>query len=219
MPLLNVDAVHPMTAPNGAVVTSAVYLKNVITHPRIEVGDYSYASNFTSPTDWVATLAPYLFPVSHEKLIIGKFCQFAHGTLFITSTANHPMRGFSTYPFRAFRPETMIEYVNLPFRDTVIGNDVWTGHGVTIMPGVTIGSGAIVAAGSVVTKDVAPYTIVGGNPARVIRQRFSDEVIADLLAIAWWDWPIDRIEANLAAIEGADIAALKAAVQVFCAST
>ncbi len=210
MPLLNVDARHPITAPNGAEITTAVYLKNVITHPRIEVGDYSYASNFSSPQDWVATLAPYLFPVSNEKLVIGKFCQFAHGTLFITSTANHPMQGFSTYPFRAFKPETMIEYVNLPFRDTVIGHDVWTGHGVTIMPGVTIGSGAIVAAGSVVTKDVAPYAIVGGNPAKLIRKRFSDAVIADLLDIAWWDWPIDKIETHLAAIEGADIAALRA---------
>lgn len=209
MPLLNVDAVHPITAPNGAVITTAVYLQNVIDHPRIEVGAYSYASNFTSPADWVQTLAPYLFPVSNEKLIIGKFCQFAHGTLFITSSANHPMAGFSTYPFRVFKPETMVDYVNLPFKDTVVGNDVWIGHGAIVMPGVTIGSGAIIAASAVVTRDVPPYAIVGGNPAKVIRQRFSDEVVADLLDIAWWDWPIDRIEARLTAIEIADLAALK----------
>ncbi len=206
MPLLNKDAVHPITAPDGTVITNTVYLQNVIDHPRIEVGAYSYASNFTPQANWAQTLAPYLFPISREKLVIGKFCQFAHGTTFITSSANHPMGGFSTYPFRVFKPETMIDYINLPSRDG------WIGHGATIMPGVTIGSGAIIASGAVVTKDVAPYTIVGGNPAQVIRQRFCDEVISDLLEIKWWNWPIDRIEAHLAAIEGADIAVLKAVV-------
>lgn len=209
MPLLNRDATHPICTPDGQVVPACVYLKNVISHPRITVGDYSYASNFTAPTDWAQTLAPYLFPISNEKLVIGRFCQFAHGTLFITSSANHPMGGFSTYPFRVFKPETMADYIDLPFRDTVIGNDVWIGHGATVMPGVTIGDGVIVAAGAVVTKDVPPYCIVGGNPAAVIRQRFSDVVVADLLAIRWWDWDIDRIEANLAAIESVDIEALK----------
>ncbi len=209
MPLLNRDATHPIRTPDGQVVLACVYLKNVIDHPRITVGDYSYASNLTAPTDWAQTLAPYLFPISKEKLIIGRFCQFAHGTLFITSSANHPMAGFSTYPFRVFKPETMADYIDLPFRNTIIGNDVWIGHGAIVMPGVTIGDGVIVAAGSVVAKDVPSYTIVGGNPARIIRQRFSDAAIADLLAIRWWDWDIDRIEARLAAIEGADIDALK----------
>jgi len=204
------DAVHPITAPDGTVITNTVYLQNVIDHPRISVGAYSYASNFTPQTNWAQTLAPYLFPISKEKLVIGKFCQFAHGTIFITSSANHPMGGFSTYPFRVFKPETMIDYIDLPSRDTTVGHDVWIGHGATIMPAVTIGSGAIIASGAVVTKDVAPYTIVGGNPAQVIRQRFSDEVITDLLSVAWWDWPIDKIEANLTTIERADINALKA---------
>ena len=120
------------------------------------------------------------------------------------------MGGFSTYPFRVFKPETMIDYVDLPFKDTVVGHDVWIGHGATIMPGVTIGSGAIIAAGAVVTKDVAPYAIVGGNPAQVIRRRFSDDVVAALLDIAWWDWPIDRIEAKLHAIETGDLEGLRA---------
>jgi len=210
MSLLNMDAVHPITAPNGTVITSTVYLQNVIDHPRISVGAYSYASNALPQANWAQTLAPYLFPISNEKLTIGKFCQFAHGTTFITSSANHPMGGFSTYPFKVFKPETMMGYIDLPSRDTVVGHDVWIGHGATVMPGVTIGSGAIIASGAVVSKDVTPYTIVGGNPARVIRQRFSDEVISDLLEIKWWDWSIDKIEANLAAIEGADIEALKA---------
>ncbi len=210
MPLLDRGATHPIRTPDGTVVPSCIYLKNVISHPRMTVGDYSYASNFTCPQDWAATLAPYLFPISRERLIIGRFCQFAHGTLFITSSANHPMGGLSTYPFRVFRPETMMAYIDLPFADTTIGNDVWIGHGAVIMPGVAIGDGAIIATGAVVTKDVPAYTIAGGNPASVIRQRFSDEVVTDLLAIRWWDWPIDRIEASLIAIEGGDVPALKA---------
>jgi len=209
MPFLDATAVNPITTPNGRVVTTAVYLKNVINHPRFIAGDYSYASNLHGASDWAATLAPYLFPISREKLVVGKFCAFAHGTTFITSSANHPMGGFSTYPFRIFRPETMADYLDLPARDTVIGNDVWTGHGAMIMPGVTIGSGAIIAAGSVVTRDVPPYCIAGGNPAQVIRQRFSDALVADLLDIAWWDWPIERVEARLTAVEGADIEALR----------
>lgn len=210
MPLLQADAAYPMRLPDGTVLKSGVYLNNVIDHPRMTIGDYSYASNFDCPQDWASVIAPYLFPISREKLTIGKFCQFAHGAKFITSSANHPMAGFSTYPFRVFKPETMMDYLDLPFKDTTVGNDVWLGYGVIVMPGVTISDGAIVAAGSVVTKDVAPYTIVGGSPAGVIRQRFPGEVIDGLLTIRWWDWEIDGIEANLAAIEGADIDALKA---------
>ncbi len=209
MPLLDASAVNPITLPNGQVAYGTVYLKNFIDHPRWQIGDYSYASRFDTPEDWAEALAPYLFPVSNEKLVIGRFCQFAHGVTFITSSANHPMTGFSTYPFKVFKPETMRAYIDLPFKDTVIGNDVWIGHGATIMPGVTIGDGAIIATGSVVTRDVAPFTIVGGNPAQVIRQRFGDEVVTDLLRIRWWDWDIARIEAKLSAIEGADIAALR----------
>ena len=211
MPLLDKDARHPIRLPDGTEIPTAVYLNQVIDHPRMVIGDYSYASNLTAPKDWAQTLSPYLFAFSREKLTIGRFCQFAHGTTFITSSANHPMAGLSTYPFRIFKPETMAAYLDLPVKDTVVGNDVWTGHGVMVMPGVTIGDGAIVAAGSVVTRDVAPYTIVGGNPAMPIRQRFADEVIAELLRLRWWDWDIDRIEAALPAIEKGDIEALKRA--------
>lgn len=210
MPLLDKAARHPIRLPDGTEVPTAVYLNQVIDHPRWRVGDYSYASNLEAPADWAHTLAPYLFAFSREKLTIGRFCQFAHGTIFVTSSANHPMAGFSTYPFRVFKPETMAAYLDLPVKDTTVGNDVWTGHGVMVMPGVTIGDGAIIAAGSVVTKDVAPYTIVGGNPAQPIRKRYDDDVIAELLAIRWWDWEVDRIEAALPAIETGDLAALRA---------
>lgn len=213
MPLLNADATHPIRTPQGLTIANTIHLKAVIDHPRIRCGEYSYFSHFAAPetpAGWAQLLAPYLFPISNERLVIGRFCQFAHGTTFITSSANHPMAGLSTYPFRVFKPETMADYIDLPFKDTHVGNDVWIGYGAIVMPGVTIGDGAIVAAGSVVTRDVAPYTIVGGNPAMPLRQRFSDEIVADLLCLRWWDWPIDRIEASLAAIEAGDIDALRA---------
>lgn len=211
MTWLNPDARHPMTLLDGTVVTGTVYLKAVINHPRFTVGDFSYASSFDLIEDWAQAIAPYLFPISRERLIIGRFCQIAHGVRIITSSANHPMAGFSTYPFRAFRPETMADYLNLPYRDTVIGNDVWIGMNAMVMPGVSVGDGAIIASGAVVTRDVAPYTIVGGNPAQPIRRRFDDATVDQLLRIRWWDWEVERIEAHLTAIEGADLVALQAA--------
>lgn len=211
MPLLDKSLRYPITTPDGTNLKTSVYLKNAIDHPRIEVGDYAYASFFEAPENVAEAIAPYLFAFSRERLVIGKFVQIANGVTFITSSANHPMGGLTTYPFRIFDPSTMADYLDLPFSDTVIGNDVWLGYGAIVMPGVNIGSGAIIASGSVVTRDVPPYTIVGGNPAAVIRQRFDNETIADLLEIAWWDWPIDKIEANLPALEGGDIRALKKA--------
>lgn len=210
MPFLQKDAAYPVRLPDGTEIRNTVYLANVIDHPRIEVGDFSYYSNFDCPDDVAAALAPYLFPFSREKLVIGKFVQIAHGVKFITSSANHPMGGFSTFPFRIFKPETMGDYASLPHRDTIIGNDVWIGAGSMIMPGVTIGSGAIIAAGSVVTRNVPPYGVVGGNPAALIRMRFDALMIEKLLEIAWWDWPPERIEEKLAALEGGDIEKLLA---------
>lgn len=120
------------------------------------------------------------------------------------------MTGFSTYPFRIFKPETF-GYKDLPVRDTIVGHDVWIGHDAAIMPGVQIGAGAIVAAASVVACNVPPYAVVGGNPATVIRMRYCSEIIDELLDIAWWDWPIDKIEANLALLENCDLTALRLA--------
>jgi virginiamycin A acetyltransferase len=121
------------------------------------------------------------------------------------------MDGVTTYPFRIFSQETIDGYADLPSRDTIVGHDVWIGHNATIMPGVTIGHGAIVAAESVVSRDVPPYAVVGGNPARIIRMRFEPHVVDTLLAIAWWDWEIGKIERHLSALEAGDIAALEAA--------
>ncbi|MBO9195621.1 CatB-related O-acetyltransferase [Rhizobium sp. 16-449-1b] len=210
MPILDATAVHPITLADGTIYSDTVYLKNVIDHPRMEIGDYSYYTHSGKPEDTAGILAPYLGHGVRERLVIGKFVQIARGSYFITSSANHPMNGFTTYPFRIFKPETF-GYKDLPVKDTVVGHDVWIGHDAAIMPGVKIGSGAIIAAGSVVARDVPPYAVVGGNPARIIRMRNPATVIDELLEIAWWDWPLDKIEANLAALERGDLAALKMA--------
>lgn len=209
MPLLNANSLHPITLPDGSVYRDTVHLKHAITHTRFEIGDFSYFTHSGAVEETASILAPYLFPSSKEKLVIGRYVQIARGSYFISADANHPMDGFTTFPFRIFRPETF-GYANLPFRDTVVGNDVWICHNATIMSGVTIGHGAIIAAESVVTRDVPPYAIVGGNPARLIRMRYPQTVIDRLLAIAWWDWPIDKVEANLPLLEQSDIDALEA---------
>ena len=205
-PFLNADAQYPVTLGDGTQHRGTVYLNRVIDHPNFEIGDYTYCSQFDEVDDYAARLAPYLFSGSKEKLVIGKFCQIAHGVRFITASANHPMNGFSTYPFSIFDPTTMGDYADLALQwgDTVIGNDVWLGYGALVLPGVRIGDGAIIGAGSVVASDVPAYQIVGGNPARVIRARFDPDVVERLLSIRWWDWPISKIGACRDAIEGAD---------------
>ncbi len=210
MPLLDVNSAFPITYPDGRVSKTTMYLKNVIDHPRMEIGDYSYFTHYGKLEETAEILAPYLGRGCRERLVIGKFVQIARGSYFITSSANHPMGGITTYPFRIFKPETF-GYKDLPVKDTVVEHDVWIGHDAVIMPGVTIGAGAIVAAASVVTRDVPPYAVVGGNPAHIIRMRYPVEVISEILDLAWWDWPIDKIEANLPALESGDLAALKRA--------
>jgi virginiamycin A acetyltransferase len=204
--------------PDGTLHTGTVFLKAVIDHPRWQVGDYTYASSFDPPADpagWAARLAPWLHPFSAERLILGRFCQIADGVRFVTSSANHRHDGLSTYPFAIFQGRFAEGAPSLPaadaFRDTVVGNDVWIGAGATILPGARIGDGAILGAGAVVGGTVAPYTVVAGNPARVLRHRVPPEVAARLVAIAWWDWPIEAILAAEAAICGADPEALERA--------
>ncbi len=180
-----------------------VFLKPHITADNIEVGDYTY---FDDPNDATAfERENVLYAFGPEKLIIGKFCALATGTRFIMAGANHPTAGVSTFPFTIFggtwAEETMDIITSIPSKgDTVVGNDVWFGYNTLIMPGVTIGDGAIVATGSVVTTDVPPYTIVGGNPAKPVKQRYPDEDIARLLAAAWWNWPLDVITENVRTI-------------------
>lgn len=149
-----------------------------------------------------------------DKLIIGKFCQIATGVRFIMNGSNHAMDGFSTYPFKVMGKAWSDVAMNAISKgDTIIGNDVWIGNSVTIMQGVTIGDGAIIGTNSIVTKDVEPYSVVGGNPARLIRKRFDDETISFLLALRWWDWSIEKITDYLPAITSADLN--KLAVQAY----
>lgn len=189
-----------------------VFIKNVISRPNIIAGDFSYYDDAVSAIDFENKCVLYHYWFSPEKLIIGKFCAFATGAKFIMSSANHKMDGFSTYPFYIFRQgwEKDFDITCLHNKgDTVVGNDVWIGYDATIMPGVHIGDGAIIGSKAVVTKDVPPYAVVGGNPAKVIKMRFDEKIVAELQAIAWWNWPIEKITRNIQAIMGSDLERLK----------
>ncbi|MGW2662017.1 CatB-related O-acetyltransferase [Nocardia tengchongensis] len=182
-----------------------VFLKPHVTSPNIEVGDYSYFDDPIAATAFETDNVLYAF--GPEKLIIGKYCAIASNTRFIMAGANHPTAGVSTFPFTIFggtwAEETMDIITSIPSKgDTVVGNDVWFGYNSLIMPGVRIGDGAIIATGAVVTADVPPYTIVGGNPAQVVKQRFSDAEVGQLLRAAWWNWPVELITENVRIIMG-----------------
>ena len=194
----------------------AVFLKNVVTRPAIEVGDYSYYDDPNGAERFEEKNVLYHYDFYGDRLRIGKFVAIAHGATFIMNGANHLMTGFSTYPFDIFgqgweKDFDQTAYVAASRGDTVVGNDVWIGREARIMPGVTIGDGAVIGAHSVVASDIPPYAIAVGNPARVVRRRFDDETVAALLDIAWWNWPAERIARNLGAIRGADLDMLKAA--------
>lgn len=207
------DRLHPVTLPDGSAHAGTVFLKAAVDHPRIQVGDYTYASAHVPPDDWAAHLAPYLYAFSPERLVIGRFCQIADGVTFITASANHRYDGISSFPFAIFGGGPVEGRASMPGpgRDTVVGHDVWIGQGARILPGARIGDGVIVGAGAVVAGTVPDYTIVAGNPARVIRHRFSPGLAARLKALAWWHWPIETIMSNEALIVGGDVAALEAA--------
>ena len=196
---------HPM-----AGFPQVCFIKNTVNNPNIIVGDYTYYDDPEDSENFERNVL-YHFPFIGDKLIIGKFCAIARGAQFIMNGANHKLSGFSTFPFYIFGKsweKALPQAGELPYKgDTVIGNDVWIGYQALIMPGVTIGNGAIISSRSVVTADVPAYTIVGGNPAKVIKQRFPAEIIAALEQLAWWDWPIEKITRNLPAIMSADFAA------------
>jgi virginiamycin A acetyltransferase len=211
-----------MDGPNPAIKhpmpmhTRVGFLKPLIEADNIEIGDFTYYDNPEGPDRFVDECVLHHYPFIGDRLIIGKFCAIAEGARFIMNGANHAMSGFSTYPFnifghgweKGFDPDTWTR----EFRgDTVVGNDVWIGMEAIILPGISVGDGSIVAARSVVSHDVPPYSIVAGNPGKVVKARFDAGTTRRLMAIAWWNWPVDKITRNLNAIRGSDIAKLEAA--------
>lgn len=177
---------------------TSCFIKNVVKAPNIVVGDYTYYDDCVDPTGFEKNNVLFNYPEFGDKLIIGKYCALAQGVKFIMGAANHRLSSITTYPFSvmggAWSQNAPPHLSQLPKKgDTVVGNDVWIGRESVIMPGVKIGDGAIVAAYSVVAKDVEPYCVVGGNPAKLIKKRFDDELVRLLLKFRWWDLPADEV--------------------------
>lgn len=203
----------PATVFPLAKINRLCFLKNIIKNPNIIAGDYTYYDDFENVENFEKNVK-YHFDFIGDKLIIGKFCMIASDVQFIMNGGNHLSNAVSAYPFAVFGNgwENAMQGKSYPSKgDTVIGNDVWIGHKAVIMPGVHIGDGAIIGSFSVVTKNVAPYTINGGNPSNEIRKRFTENEIELLLKIKWWDWPPEKLTRNVALLTGTDIPKLETA--------
>ena len=194
----NPDVIHPIVG-----YDKEIYVKPTIKNPNIIVGDFTYIAD----SDFESHVT-HFYPWSRDNLIIGKFCQIAAGVEFVMNDANHKMNAVTTFPFYTLEGWEM----NIPdpsemtFKgNTVIGNDVWIGQNAVILPGVHVGEGAIIGANSVVGSDVAPYTIVIGNPAKVLRKRFDDELIGLLLKFKWWDKSIEEINSLIPILTSSDL--------------
>lgn len=180
-----------------------IYLNTIINNPNIIVGDYTIYNDFVNdPVQFEKNNVLYHYPINQNRLIIGKFCSIACGAKFLFNSANHTLKSLSSYTFPLFFEEWGLDKKNVASAwdnkgDIIIGNDVWIGYEAVIMAGVHIGDGAVIAARAVVTKDVPPYTIVGGTPARKIRMRFEEETIARLQQIQWWNWSVEKIRQSL----------------------
>lgn len=197
---------------------TSCFIKNVVTAPNVQIGDYTYYDDAVDPTGFEKNNILFNYPEFGDRLIIGKFCSIASGTKFIMGPANHRISSVTTYPFHVFggawSERTPEHLAQLPFKgDTVVGNDVWFGRECVIMPGVTIGDGSIVAAYSVVTRDVEPYSVVGGNPARFIKKRFDDALIELLLRLKWWDLAPDTLADLLPLLCDPDLKKVRAHIQ------
>lgn len=192
-----------------------VYLKDVVTNKNIEIGEYTIYNDFVNdPRDFEKNNVLYHYPINNDKLKIGKFCSIACGAKFLFTSGNHSMKSLSNYTFPIFFDEWELDAKDIKQAwdnkgNITIGNDVWIGYEAVIMQGVTIGDGAVIATRAVVTKDVAPYTIVGGVPARPIRKRFSEETIKELEKLRWWEWNSEKIKKCITAIQSGDIEKLK----------
>lgn len=198
---------------------STVYLKNVVDDPSISVGEYTIYDDFVrDPRDFQRNNVLYHYPINRERLVIGKFCSIACGAKFLFNSANHTLRSLSTYIFPVLFEEWGLDVERIPEAwdnrgDIVIGNDVWIGYEAVVLAGVTIGDGAVIGTRAVVTRDVPPYTIVGGVPAKPIRTRFPEKTIQQLLELRWWDWPPERVASDIDAIQSGDLEALRRLAQ------
>lgn len=191
----NPDTIYP-----NDNIKQVCYIRNIIKNPNIIVGEYTYYDDANGAEDFEKHVTHH-YDFIGDKLIIGKFCAIAKGIEFIMNGANHRMNSVTTYPFNIMGngwEKSIPSIEDLPLKgDTIIGNDVWLGQNVAVMPGVHIGDGSIIAANSVITKDVPAYHIAGGNPAKIIKKRFDDNLIEYLLELKWWDWSQEKIFNNL----------------------
>lgn len=206
-----------MTIPNSNKIYprgndfQTIYLKNVVSRDNIQVGDYTIYNDFyNDPRDFEKNNVLYQYPINNDKLVIGKFCSIACKAKFLMTSGNHTMKSLSTYTFPIFYEEWGGDVSHITDAwdnkgDIVIGNDVWIGYNAIIMSGVKVGDGAIIGTRAIVTNDVPPYTIVGGTPAKVIKKRFSDDIILKLLNIKWWDWSVEKIQVNIKHIQSGNI--------------
>jgi virginiamycin A acetyltransferase len=206
-----------MTGPNPATsfplegIKTLCFLKNIVDLKNVVIGDYTYYDDFENVLNFAQNIR-YHFEFTGDRLVIGKFCQIASGVEFIMNGGNHLTSGISTFPFSIFGNgwEHAMDGKTFPNKgDTIIGNDAWIGYKALIMPGIKVGDGAIIATASVVTKDVPPYAIVGGNPARVLKMRFADDDIERLLKIQWWDWSAEKITRNVGLLTSSDTTTLE----------
>ena len=206
---MNPEKIYPRTNDH-----ETVYLKSVVKDPSIIVGDFTIYNYFVhDPRQFERNNVLYHYPINHDRLVIGRFCSIACGAKFLFTSANHAQKSLSTYPFPIFFEEWGLDVQNITSAwdnkgGIVIGNDVWIGYEAVILSGVTIGDGAVIGARAVVTKDVPPYTVVGGTPAKPIRKRFLEDTISALLKIRWWDWPAEEIRRHLPDIQDGQISRL-----------
>ena len=204
------DKIYPRTGDR-----ETVYLKNVIDNPNIQIGDYTIYNDFVhDPREFRKNNVLYHYPINKDRLLIGKFCSIACSAKFLFNSGNHKMASLSTYTFPLFFEEWDLEKENVAQAwdqkgDIIIGNDVWIGYEAVILSGVTIGDGAVIGCRAVVTKDIPPYTIVGGVPAKPIRKRFDEETIKELQKIKWWDWPEEKIAGKIPAIQAGNLEELR----------
>ena len=197
------SVIHPIPG-----YDNEIYVKPTLKNPNIVVGDFTYIAD----TDFESHVTHH-YPWNGDKLIIGKFCQIAAGVEFVMNGANHQMNAVTTFPFYTLEGWDMQPPApsDLPLKgDTVIGNDVWIGQNAVILPGVHIGDGAIIGANSVVGSDVAPYTIVVGNPAKPLRKRFDEALIDLLLRFRWWEKDVDEINRLIPLLTCSDLEKVKA---------